>query len=65
MRDLLGRLMLMLHGERRHMPRTHLQRAEVMNQQRRVATRLAGIMGATPDDVLREAARRSQRRVAR
>lgn len=65
MRDLLGRLMLMLHGERRHYPRVDDARVAMIQQQRNVANRLARIIGGTPDDVLREAARRAQQRVAR
>lgn len=65
MRDLLERLMLMLHGERRQTVRVDEARSAVILQQRRVAGRLARLVGGTPDEVLRDAARRSQQRVAR
>ena len=65
MRELLGRLLLLIHGERRHMPREHAMRYEAVRRQHIVAERIAAITGGEPDQVLREAARRAERRLAR
>lgn len=65
MRELLGRLMLLIHGERRHRPREHAMRYEAVRRQHLVASRIAAVLGTTPDDVLRDAAKRAERRLAR
>lgn len=65
MRELLGRLQMLLHGERRHRPREHALRFEAVRRQRLVAERLATVLGGTPDEVLRDAAKRAERRLVR
>lgn len=65
MRELFGHLLMLVRGERRWRPRLDASRGEVIRQQQLVAVKLAPLLGLTPEEVLRDAARRAERRLVR